>query len=56
MKTKNYKILTNTEKTIAVIEEYIAFTKKMEAKYDCRIVYNVDSVEKKRIDKTNKNR
>lgn len=46
MKTKNYKILTNTEKTIAVIEEYIAFTKKMEAKYDCSIEYNVDSVNK----------
>lgn len=52
--TKLRKVLTNTEKTIAVIEEYIAFTKKIEAKYDCSIVYNVDSVDKRKIDKTNK--
>jgi len=48
---KNLKILTQVEKTIAVIEEYIAFTKRMEAKYDCRILYNVDQIKNNRLDK-----
>lgn len=51
---KNHKLLTNTEKTIAVIEEYEKFTERLEAKYGVSIKYNVDSVDNKRIDKTNK--
>lgn len=53
MKTKNDKILTSTEKTIAVIEEYEKFTEKLEAKYGVSIKYNVDSVDKPK-DKKNK--
>ena len=48
------KILTQTEKTIAIIEEYIAFTKKIEEKYDLRIVYNLDKIGEKRVVKKKK--
>jgi hypothetical protein len=41
---KNCRILTQSEKTIAVIEEFIAFAKRMEQKYTARIYYNVDNV------------
>jgi len=41
---KNLKLLTPTEKTIAVLDEVEKKIAQLEAKYDIKIKYNIDDV------------